>query len=175
MIANSTGSSCPTSSVTAANTSWEGTPRATKVATRRNAACSSATWASSARLSAFAIAVASSSVNEARRASTSGGSTCPSSEPMTVTPHRRPSTTIGVPIDERMPRSRAASADRPGSVAIAVDAGRKTGPGDNRADVFTPEWQTGTNWQDATPPRDRDECDGVVELVASQMCELDVK
>ena len=41
-----------------------GMPRATSVATRRNAACSSASRASPARLSAFAIAVATSSVNE---------------------------------------------------------------------------------------------------------------
>jgi len=57
--------------VTAANSSSGGTPRATSIATRRNAACSSA---SRVRLSAFAIAVAKSSVNEARRASVSVGS-----------------------------------------------------------------------------------------------------
>jgi hypothetical protein len=42
MAALPTGSSCPTSSVTAANSSSGGTPRATSVAMRRKAACSSA-------------------------------------------------------------------------------------------------------------------------------------
>jgi hypothetical protein len=51
-----------------------GTPCATSVATRRNAACSSASRAREARLSVFAIAVATSSVKEASRASVSGGS-----------------------------------------------------------------------------------------------------
>jgi hypothetical protein len=42
MIAKSAGSNRTTSSTTAANTSFSGVPRATNVATRRNAACSSA-------------------------------------------------------------------------------------------------------------------------------------
>jgi hypothetical protein len=70
----STASTRPTSSTTAANSSSGDAPRATSVATRRSAACSSANWARSARLSAFAIAVATSSVKDARRSSVSWGS-----------------------------------------------------------------------------------------------------
>ena len=63
----------------------------------------------SARLSAFAIAVAKSSVNCARRVSVSAGSRGSNRiEPTVITPHRRPSTTIGVPTVERKPLLRAA-------------------------------------------------------------------
>jgi hypothetical protein len=51
--------------------------------------------ASAARLSAFAIAVATSSVNEARRASVSAGSGCSRVMPAAIIPHSRPSTMIG--------------------------------------------------------------------------------
>jgi len=50
MSAKSTESNRPTSSTTAANTSSAGTPRATSVATRRNAACSSVSTRSSSPL-----------------------------------------------------------------------------------------------------------------------------
>ena len=63
-----------------------GTPRATSVATRRSAACSSASRATPARLSAFVIAIATSSVKEARRTSVSGGSRRSTVEPTTITP-----------------------------------------------------------------------------------------
>ena len=53
----------PTSAVTAAKTSSGGTPRATSVATRRSAACSSANPRNSTRACALAIAVATSSVS----------------------------------------------------------------------------------------------------------------
>ena len=53
----------PASAATAANTALGGSPRATSVATRRKAACSSATRRSSSRASAFASAVAISSLN----------------------------------------------------------------------------------------------------------------
>ena len=55
-------------------------------------------------LSALAIAVATSSVNFSRRSSASGGS-CLSSETVT-TPHRRPSTKIGLATVETMPSRR---------------------------------------------------------------------
>ena len=68
---------------------------------------------SSARLSALAIEVASSSVNLARRASVSVGSGCSPEEATPITPHRRPSTMIGVPTDERTPVSLAATLSDP--------------------------------------------------------------
>ena len=107
MFAKSARNSCPTSSATAANTSSDAAPRATSVATRRNAACSSASRAREARLSAFAIAVATSSVNEASRASVSAGSSCSRVEPAAITPHRPPSTMIGVATAEWTPICRA--------------------------------------------------------------------
>src|SRR5207249_3457001 len=64
----------PPSAATRSRTSAWDTPRAIRVATRRNAACSSAIFVSASRLSAFAIAVATSSVNSARRRSVSWGS-----------------------------------------------------------------------------------------------------
>jgi hypothetical protein len=58
-----------------------------------NHACREAV--SSARFSAFEIAVATSSVKEARRASVSGPSDCSSAEPAIMTPQRRPWTMMG--------------------------------------------------------------------------------
>ncbi len=68
---------------------------------------------SAARASALAIAVATSSVKSASRASVSAGSdvSCVDSTP--IRPHSRPSTLIGAPTDDRMPRSWAASATAP--------------------------------------------------------------
>ena len=110
MFATSTRNSRPASSATAANASSGGAPAATSVATLRNAACCSASRASEARLSVFAIAVATSSVNEARRVSVSAGSR--GSWPMnamTMQPHSWLSTLTGTPIDERSPHSRDAT------------------------------------------------------------------
>jgi len=71
MSASSAPRTLPTSCVTAANTSAAGTPRATSVATRRNAACSSASTRSSSRLEAFALArVSASRVRRAARPTT---------------------------------------------------------------------------------------------------------
>ncbi len=95
------------------NTSSGAAPRATSVATRRSAACSSASRARAARLSVFAIAVATSSVKEARRVSVSGGSGCSRVEPAKIIPHRRPSTMTGVPTAERMPVSRTTALSGP--------------------------------------------------------------
>jgi hypothetical protein len=99
----SADSSRPTSSATAANTAGGGAARATSVATRRRAACSSASWRSSSRASAFAIAVAASSVNSEIRDSVSGGNGSSCSVDAAITPQVRPPTTIGQPTEERMP------------------------------------------------------------------------
>jgi hypothetical protein len=69
--------------------------------------------ASSARLLAFAIAVATSSVKSARRASVSAGSRSSPVDATTMTPHSRSSTLIGAPTAELMPRARASSAAAP--------------------------------------------------------------
>ena len=63
----------PTAAATATKSSLGGTPRATSVATRRSAACSSASRASWSCASVLEIAVATSSVNSARRSSVSVG------------------------------------------------------------------------------------------------------
>ena len=63
----------PISSATAAKTSSGGVPRATSMATRRSAACSSASCSISVRASVFAIAVAIRSVKAARRSRVSAG------------------------------------------------------------------------------------------------------
>src|SRR5204862_2805717 len=68
--------------------------------------------ASSALLSALAIAVAMSSANFSRRASASSGSSS-SDEKMLIAPQRRPSTMIGLATVEKTPRRRAASATGP--------------------------------------------------------------
>ena len=103
------------SSATAANTSAGGSPRATRVATRRRAACSSAIRRSSSRLSsswarpsAFAIAVPTSSVKPAMRCSVSAGKRS-RRVPTAIAPHRCPSTMIGVATADRIPSRRTAS------------------------------------------------------------------
>ena len=63
---------------------------------------------SSARLSVFAIAVATSSVNSASRLSVSGGGGSSVVE-TTAGPPERPSTKTGAPTDERQPKCRAAA------------------------------------------------------------------
>ncbi len=99
MRARSAESARPASAVTAANTSSGGAPRATSVATRRNAACSSANLRSSMRACALAIAVAAISVKPASRASVlaSRGSCL---DPTIMAPQSIPSTLIGTPTVE---------------------------------------------------------------------------
>jgi hypothetical protein len=114
-----------TSSLTAEKISSGGTPCAASVATRRSAACSSASRVRAARDSAFAIAVATRSVKEASRASASGGSGCSVLVPMASTPHRCPSTMTGVPTDERMPRLRPSAPIEPeASAKLSIRAAR---------------------------------------------------
>ena len=64
---------------------------------------------SSVRFAAFEMAVATSSVKRASRSSVSGGRGSSLSVAATSAPHKMPSTTIGVPTDERMPRLRTSS------------------------------------------------------------------
>jgi hypothetical protein len=67
---------------------------------------------SSARLSALAIAAATSSANWARRSSVPAGSgAC--REATAMTPHTRLATVTGAPTDARMPIRRARSASAP--------------------------------------------------------------
>ena len=107
------------------NTSSGGAPHATSVATRRSAACSSASRVSPARLSAFEIAAASRSMNEARRASASGGGARLRLDPATITPQMRSSTMIGTPATEWIPLSRASTASGPeASARSSIRAGR---------------------------------------------------
>jgi hypothetical protein len=76
------------------------------------------------RLSAFAIAVATSSVESAICDSVSGGNGVPRLDDAAIAPHSRPPTTIGQPTDERIPSARASSAidRRPGrSCPLAPD------------------------------------------------------
>ena len=82
-----------TSSATAANASDGDDVRATSVATRRSAACSSASWVRVSRPAVLEIAIATSSVNSASRSSRPAGS--PADGPATITPQAAPSTTIG--------------------------------------------------------------------------------
>jgi hypothetical protein len=80
---------------------------------------------SSAAPSAFAIAVATSSVNEASRTSVSGGSG-PSFDVAVTVPQRRPSTTIGLPTADFIPASLAATPI--GSVAAEKSSIRAAWP-----------------------------------------------
>jgi hypothetical protein len=65
------------------------------------------------RLSAFAIAVATSLVKSAICDSVSGGNGDSRLDDAAITPHSRPPTTIGQPTDERIPSARASSAIGP--------------------------------------------------------------
>ena len=81
---------------------------------------------SCARCSSFAIAVATRSVNEARRASVSGASARSLVELAIMTPHRRSWTMIGVPTPERTPAGRMTAIASPGACAVlAIRAGRR--------------------------------------------------
>ena len=105
--ARSVASSRPASSATAPNTSSGGVPLATSVATRRSAACSSASARNSSRAWALPIAVETSSVNPASWCSIPAGSPSSRTDATVITPHSRPSTLIGAPADERAPDPRA--------------------------------------------------------------------
>jgi hypothetical protein len=59
------------------------------------------------------MAVATSSVNAASRASVSAGSGCSPTDEATMTPQSRPSTLIGTPTDEWRPHCRTMSATDP--------------------------------------------------------------
>ena len=113
MPVTSAASTRPASAATAAKTSSGGAARATSVATRRSAACSSANSRSSTRAWALAIAAAASSVNPASRTSVSAGSGCSRVDARLIAPHSRPSTLIGAATAVRMPNSRATSAAAP--------------------------------------------------------------
>jgi hypothetical protein len=92
----------PISSVTVLKTSAGGTPRATRVATQRSAACSSRSRVIWLRLSALAIALPTSSVNSTSLSSVAAGK-APPRDPTPKAPHTRPSTTIGQPTTPRIP------------------------------------------------------------------------
>jgi hypothetical protein len=97
---------------------------------------------SSARLSAFAIAVATRSVNEARRASVSAGSGCSGLDRAVITPYRRPSD------------GRLADESR-GSSSSSPEPGRRSGGGcrrDGRAGLLraTHKPHKSGNWRRST-------------------------
>jgi hypothetical protein len=96
---------------TAANTFSGRVPRATSVATRRSAACSSASLARLARFSVFEIAVATSSASRSSIWSGSGSRLLAAA----IQPQISPSTMIGAPADPRSRASRPAAAIVPGS------------------------------------------------------------
>jgi hypothetical protein len=165
--------SCATSSVTAANTSSGGAPRATSVATRRNAACSRASRASPARLSAFAIAIAASSVNEARRASVSSGSGVSETRGH---PDHAPQAALN---DNRYPDRGADPQLAGGHAALArrggvgVDPRRTTRLEHLRRAVVAPKGHPATD-QDALPGAGDDRVRAVV-LVAAQVRHIDAE
>ena len=101
------------SSATFANTSAGGASLATRVATRRSAACSSASRCRPSRACAFETAVATSSVKAAMRVSASRGSGSTTRVAAISAPQRLPSTRIGAPTVERRCRPRAISAVPP--------------------------------------------------------------
>lgn len=73
------------------------------------------------QLSAFAIAIATSSVNDASRASAPVGSGFSADrEPTTMRPHRLPSTMTGVPAAERTPRAAGEGTERARGIGIAI-------------------------------------------------------
>jgi hypothetical protein len=80
---------------------------------------------SSERLSALATAVATSSVNSAICDSVSTGNGASPLHEAAITPQRRPPTTIGQPIDERIPSARASCASGPEACA---KLSTRTGP-----------------------------------------------
>ena len=121
LVADEPGKRTPnspaTSAATAVNTSPGGTASATSIATRLSAACSAATCFSALRASAFAMAMATSSVNAPIRSSIPAGSGPGPEEPTDITPQSRPSTTTGVPTAARTPMARARLAAGPPALA----------------------------------------------------------
>jgi hypothetical protein len=115
MVTPGTPRTSATSCATRASTSSGLAPRATRVATRRSAPCSSASRRRSARAAPFEIALATRDVKRCSRSSVSGGSATASLVPTQITPHVRPSTTIGTPTVELTAWSRATRAVVPGS------------------------------------------------------------
>ena len=83
--------------------------------------------ASSDLLSAFAIAVARSSVNFSRRPSVPAGRSS-SVDEMVIAPHRRPSATIGLPTVETVPSRRAATATAPPADDQSIESTRAERP-----------------------------------------------
>ena len=114
-VGSTSAKTCATSLVTAENSSAAGTPSATSVATRRRAACSSASSARACRDCAFAIAVATSSVKSAVRSAASDEAFPGCAHPAAITPHVWSSTRIGAPTAQRTPSSRASAATGPGA------------------------------------------------------------
>ena len=121
----SVSSSLPTSVATASKTSVDGASRATSVATRRSAACSSATRGArrvyASCLSRFGIRNGRSdqSVEPWRRASVSGQSS--PVERTGIAPHNRLWTRLGSLTDETMPtRSAVSAAGRPRTTSRRV-------------------------------------------------------
>ena len=106
-------SSRPSSPTTASKMSPGGAACATSVATRRSAACSSASRASCSRVALLEIAVATSSVISASRSSTPSGSGVPFAISTLMWPQVSPSTTIGAPAAEPTPAPRPASTSVP--------------------------------------------------------------
>ena len=97
------------SSATAVKTSAGPGSRATSVATRRSAACESASRLSASRPSALATALPISSAKSVSRGSVFEGSPALHEQAATM-PHTRPSTEIGAPTEERAPRRRSSGA-----------------------------------------------------------------
>ena len=105
--------STPTSADTARKTSSGFLPSATSSATRRSAACSLARSPKASRLSAFEIAVATSSVKSASRDSMSSGRGSLWLVAAIRVPQSRPSTTIGPAAAERTPSTCAIAPTAP--------------------------------------------------------------
>ncbi len=123
-------STIPNSSQTHSNTSVGSGSRATRVATRRSAACSSRRRCSCSRASLLASASATSSAKLASRFSAPGAN--PFGRPLEATsaPHSLPATVIGAP-DRRFDPGRANPFDeRAGGGGVFVDALRSTAAAD---------------------------------------------
>ena len=110
--------------VAAANTASGGSPRATSVASRRSAAWVSASLRSCS--SAWALAIASrGEFHEVRHARLGAGREVLPEVAATVTPQKRPSTTMGVATAARMPSRPTTSPNGPeASMSPLIRAGR---------------------------------------------------
>ena len=137
---------------TAAKTRSGCTPRATSVATRRNAACSSAMRRNSARASALSIAVATSAVNRAIWASVSAPNGSSRVVEAATTPRSCRVTVIGQPTDDRIPAARASLAIVP--LASAKLASR-TGPPLRRTSRAMLDPSSGSRVPTGNPPSSR--------------------